>query len=90
MKPEISIEKIAKLSRLTLDESESERLYKDLLAMIDFVGKLPDTGPSGSEEQASVFREDITKSCLPREELLSNAPDRTEEFFRVPRTVKGD
>ena len=90
MKPEISIEKIAKLSRLTLDEGESERLYKDLLAMIDFAGKLPDAGPYDGEAQDSVFREDIPKSCLSREELLSNAPDRTEEFFRVPRTVKGD
>ena len=83
MKPEISIEQVAKISRITLDEGESERLYKDLIAMID-------AGLSSGEEQTSVFRGDIPKSCLSREELLANAPDRTEEFFRVPRTVKGD
>ena len=90
MKHEISVQKIAKLARLTLNEGESERLYKELCAMIDFAGRLPAELPPEENEVESVFRDDIPSEGLSRDELTENAPDAADGYFRVPRAVKGD
>jgi len=36
----------------------------------------------------NVFREDIVKESYPREEILKNAPSRTEFFFKVPKVIQ--
>jgi aspartyl-tRNA(Asn)/glutamyl-tRNA(Gln) amidotransferase subunit C len=38
-------------------------------------------------ELQNVFREDVLRPSLPREEALKNAPARTEEFFKVPKVI---
>ena len=38
-------------------------------------------------DMVNVMDPDVPHKCLPREEALENAPDRTEEFFRLPRVV---
>jgi aspartyl-tRNA(Asn)/glutamyl-tRNA(Gln) amidotransferase subunit C len=35
----------------------------------------------------NVFREDEVKPSYPREEILKNAPSRTEFFFKVPKVI---
>jgi len=35
----------------------------------------------------NVFREDVLRPSLPREEALKNAPAHTEEFFKVPKVI---
>jgi aspartyl-tRNA(Asn)/glutamyl-tRNA(Gln) amidotransferase subunit C len=37
----------------------------------------------------NVLREDEVKPSLPIEAVVGNAPDRADEFFRVPRIVEG-
>jgi hypothetical protein len=34
------------------------------------------------------FREDIAVKFMPREELLSNAPEQYDGYFQVPRTIE--
>jgi len=34
------------------------------------------------------MREDEVGSCLPQAEALANAPDRSGDFFRVPRIIE--
>jgi aspartyl-tRNA(Asn)/glutamyl-tRNA(Gln) amidotransferase subunit C len=34
------------------------------------------------------MRDDEVEPCLPRDEMLANAPDRAGEFFRVPRIIE--
>ena len=35
----------------------------------------------------NVFREDISINCITRDELLSNAPEPYNGYFRAPRTL---
>jgi aspartyl/glutamyl-tRNA(Asn/Gln) amidotransferase C subunit len=37
----------------------------------------------------NVFREDAVRQSLPIDAIVGNAPDRAEEFYRVPRIVEG-
>jgi aspartyl-tRNA(Asn)/glutamyl-tRNA(Gln) amidotransferase subunit C len=35
-----------------------------------------------------VMRDDAVAPSLPQDEALANAPDRADEFFRVPRIIE--
>ena len=41
-------------------------------------------------ENVNVFREDELKPSVDTEEALKNAPDRTDEFFKVPKVINQD
>jgi len=36
---------------------------------------------------SNVFREDVPRPCLPRDEVLSQAPDVEADRFRIPRIL---
>jgi aspartyl-tRNA(Asn)/glutamyl-tRNA(Gln) amidotransferase subunit C len=36
----------------------------------------------------NIFREDVVEPSMPTEEGLSNAPDRSGRFFRVPIIIE--
>jgi aspartyl-tRNA(Asn)/glutamyl-tRNA(Gln) amidotransferase subunit C len=36
----------------------------------------------------NVMREDSARPSLRREDALRNAPDRTDEFYRVPKIIE--
>ena len=36
---------------------------------------------------ANVFREDVPRPCLDRDEVLSQAPDVEDDRFRIPRIL---
>jgi len=38
--------------------------------------------------QFNVMRDDEPRPCFPPEEMLANAPDRSGDFFRVPRIIE--
>jgi aspartyl-tRNA(Asn)/glutamyl-tRNA(Gln) amidotransferase subunit C len=38
-------------------------------------------------ELNNVLRDDIARPSSSQEEMLKNAPDRTEEFFKVPKVI---
>jgi len=39
-------------------------------------------------EQTNVMREDISSKFMPRDELLKNAPDKHDGYFRVPAAIE--
>ncbi|MGB9711338.1 MAG: Asp-tRNA(Asn)/Glu-tRNA(Gln) amidotransferase subunit GatC [Thermodesulfovibrio sp.] len=88
------VKHIAMLSRLELDEKEIE-LYQDQLSRIlEYVEKLNEIDTTNIEptsyviELNNVFREDVVKESLPRQEALKNAPQATEKFFKVPKIIE--
>jgi len=89
------VRKVALLARLELDEEEIARQSKhinDLLAQFQKLQELDVTGiepTSHSIPIYNVFREDVARPSLPREEILQNAPDARDGFFVVPRIVEG-
>lgn len=89
------LRKIALLSRLELDESELELQNKhinDLLARFEALQALDVTGIEPTAHSIpvyNVFREDVVRPSLPREEVLQNAPEQRDGYFIVPRIVEG-
>jgi aspartyl-tRNA(Asn)/glutamyl-tRNA(Gln) amidotransferase subunit C len=80
------------LARIDLVPEERERLRLQLDRVIGFVRKLQEieTGEAstaGTSGRALSPRPDEQDECLDREEVLGQAPDREEGFFRVPRVI---
>lgn len=87
---------IAKLSKLRLSKNDIEEFTEDMNQILDYVKKLEKIDTSKVEplshplEGVNVFREDKLQKSIDREAALKNAPDRTEEFFKVPKVIKVD
>lgn len=87
------LEHLAKLARLRLSEEELSGLEKDLNAMQAYFDQLQEVDTSGVEpmdhasEGGHLLEDDTPHECLPRELALRDAPDRTEEYFRLPRVL---
>lgn len=88
------VEYVARLARLAIDDSEKTRLTRQLGEILGYVEKLGELDTSNVEPTShvvpiqNVFREDTVRPSLPRETILQNAPDRTEEFFKVPKIIE--
>jgi aspartyl-tRNA(Asn)/glutamyl-tRNA(Gln) amidotransferase subunit C len=81
---------VVTLARLELSEDELERFAGQLSAILEAVGKVAELDLSDVEptahplELSNVWAEDEPRPCLPVDEALANAPDRDNDFFRVP------
>jgi aspartyl-tRNA(Asn)/glutamyl-tRNA(Gln) amidotransferase subunit C len=88
------VEHVARLSRLALSEAEIERMREQLAAILAHIDTLRalDTEQveptSHAVPMENVMREDEPWSSLPQEAMLANAPDRSTDFFRVPRIIE--
>ena len=81
---------VAKLARLKLTDDEVEQMSGELSTILDHIETigeldLTEVAPTSHVVQLeNVLREDVPRPCLPRETALEQAPDATEEGFRVP------
>lgn len=88
------VEHVASLARLDLAEGEAERFKGQLDAILSFVEKLNQLNTEGVEPTShaipvnNVFREDTIVEPLGQERALTNAPDRADGCFRVPKVVE--
>lgn len=88
------IEYIGDLSRLELSAEEKEARKKDLTDILDYMDKLSeldtkDVAPmSHPFDEVNRFREDVVTNKDRREEMLSNAPDKKGDYFKVFKTVE--
>ncbi|GAA2069029.1 MULTISPECIES: Asp-tRNA(Asn)/Glu-tRNA(Gln) amidotransferase subunit GatC [Microbacterium] len=77
------------LARIQLNDEEVERLTGQLDAIVDNIAKVsqvatPDVvATSHPVALENVFRADVPGGELSREQVLQNAPDATEDRFRV-------
>lgn len=89
-----TLKKIAHLSRLEIDEKDTEKMLKDMSNMLTFVEKLNEVNTDGVEplttmsHEINSLREDIAKSDLNREQALQNAPKKDSTYFRVPKVLE--
>ncbi len=88
------VEHIAALARIDLTDEEVESFGEqlaqileqfELLRLLDTSG-VPPTGHAA--DLNTVTREDVAQDCLPPEDVLSNAPRREGEFFRVKAVLE--
>jgi len=89
-----TINKIASLSRIKLDDKESADYIKDLNSILDWVDQLNEVNTDNVEPLSNISsavlvqRDDIAKDTNSSEEVLENAPDKLEGFFAVPKVVE--
>ena len=95
--PKISlrdVEHVARLARLELSEADKERMRRELSNILGYIDKLRALEIEGVEPTShavpmtNVMREDASRPSFPQSDMLANAPDRTGEFFRVPRIIE--
>lgn len=88
------VEHIAGLARLWITDEEKETFVSQLSNILEYVEKLNGLDTSGVEptshviELTNVMRDDAPRPSLPPADTLGNAPDRTEEFYRVPKIIE--
>jgi aspartyl-tRNA(Asn)/glutamyl-tRNA(Gln) amidotransferase subunit C len=81
---------VARLARLRLTDDEVERMSEELSSILEHVERINELDLDGVEPTShvidveNVLRPDEPRACLPRERALENAPDATDEGFRVP------
>jgi aspartyl-tRNA(Asn)/glutamyl-tRNA(Gln) amidotransferase subunit C len=84
---------VARLARLALSDEELDRFTTQLAAVLEHAADIASLDIEGVPPTAhpfpvaNVFREDVPRSCLDRDEVLSQAPDVEDNRFRIPRIL---
>ncbi|MBL7839452.1 MAG: Asp-tRNA(Asn)/Glu-tRNA(Gln) amidotransferase subunit GatC [Cyclobacteriaceae bacterium] len=87
------LDKMAHLARLEFDGKDAEKMMHDMTAIINWVEKLNEVETTGIEPLTSMsheinsLREDKIQSQLTAEEVLKNAPRKTDTYFSVPKVL---
>jgi aspartyl-tRNA(Asn)/glutamyl-tRNA(Gln) amidotransferase subunit C len=90
----ISIGHLSRLARLSLSDEEKALYENQLNGILNYMETLNELDTKDVEptshviELVNVERDDTPRRCLRREEALMNAPDRTEQFYRVPKILE--
>ena len=88
------VEHVAKLARLDIGEDEKGTFARQLSAVLTYMDQLKEVVTAGVEPTTTVlpavnvFRDDVVRPSLPREQALANAPEQSEGFFSVPRILE--
>lgn len=89
------IRHVARLARLELSDSEIERYRVQVGAILDYIDQLKELGDLSNvepfiypAESANVTRSDETRPSIAKEDALKNAPERTGDYFVVPRVIE--
>jgi len=85
-----ALRKLAGLARLRLEDDELRRLAPEFERILEAFGALAraDLGPpANGREPCAHTRGDEPLPSLEREVLLAAAPETTEGFFVVPKTI---
>lgn len=87
------VKKVAHLARLEITPQEEEELTTQLSSILEYFQQLSeldttDVPPTTRAiDVSNITREDIQKTYEDQESLLNSAPEREENFFRVPQIM---
>ena len=87
------VKKVAKLSRISLDDSKLESLSKDLISILNFVEQLNKLDTNEIKPLTSIIdksldaRDDTVSDGQIKDQILKNSPEKNEDFFIVPKVV---
>jgi aspartyl-tRNA(Asn)/glutamyl-tRNA(Gln) amidotransferase subunit C len=91
-----TVRHVALLSRLSLDENELEKQSEQLESILSYISKLNELDTKNVLPTShalntlkNVFRKDVPKRSLTPDSALENAPDREDNFFKVPQIIEG-
>ena len=89
-----TLQKLAHLSRLELDPSKEDTYIKDLEEVLTWVEKLNELDTEGVEPltnmsfEVNAFRNDEVSNTIEYDRALKNAPDKDEDYFKVPKVLE--
>jgi aspartyl-tRNA(Asn)/glutamyl-tRNA(Gln) amidotransferase subunit C len=89
MLSEEEVKKVAEMARIELTDAEVTKFQKDLSSVLDYVDVLKEVDTEGLEIVSSVTGlENVTRADVPRlidyqEEIMANAPERKDKFYKV-------
>lgn len=85
------VEHVAKLARLELSEEEIGKYTEQFSNILDYFNQLSEVNTENIGPMAhaipmvNVMREDKVKLPYTRDEILANAPQEEDGFFKVPK-----
>jgi aspartyl-tRNA(Asn)/glutamyl-tRNA(Gln) amidotransferase subunit C len=88
------VEHVARLARLELGDEDKARMRRELDGILSYIDKLraldtEDVEPtSHAVPVTNVMRDDLVQPSFPQSDMLANAPDRSGDFFRVPKIIE--
>ena len=88
------ISKLENLARLKLTDNEKAHLLTELSAMIDMFTKIGEVNTHDSEplihmtDNVNVMRADVEEYYLNTDEFLQNAPEHSDNYFKVPKVIE--
>lgn len=88
------VRKVARLSRIAVDDARLEPLAGELNTIISWIEQLNEVDIEGVEPMTSVvaaklpMREDKVTDGSKADQVLANAPKSEDGFFVVPRAVE--
>tara|TARA_Y100001978_G_C23644485_1_gene410017 strand:+ start:98 stop:388 length:291 start_codon:yes stop_codon:yes gene_type:complete len=87
-------EKIAKLAKIKLSEEDIDEYSKDLSKILTWIDKLKEVDVSETEPVTSVNntklqerKDELLLKLMDKKNLLSNAPEKNEDYFKVPKVI---
>ncbi len=87
------VRKVALLARLKLTDAEEQQFTEQLSSILDYVQQLDELNTENVEpttraiELSNITRQDDLKPFEDRESILDIAPDREDDFFKVPKIL---
>jgi aspartyl-tRNA(Asn)/glutamyl-tRNA(Gln) amidotransferase subunit C len=88
------VEHVARLARLALSPEEIDTFTGQMDAILAYVDTLKELDTDGiiptshAVPVENAFREDAVRPSIGVDNALANAPDRVEDFFRVPKVIE--
>ncbi len=89
-----TVKKIARLSRIAIDDAEAEKMVGELNGILEWVEQLGEVDVTGVEPMTAVIanstrlRDDVVTDGDVRDKVLANAPAREGSFFGVPKVIE--
>ena len=88
------VKKVAKLSRISLDDNNIDSLSKDLASILTFVEKLNELDTKEIKTLKSIAdktleaRNDFVDDGKIKNDILKNSPEKNDDFFIVPKVIE--
>jgi aspartyl-tRNA(Asn)/glutamyl-tRNA(Gln) amidotransferase subunit C len=97
------VKRVAELAYLELTTDEEARMQRDLNAILGYIDQLNELDTSSVEPMAQVaeilggasgdlrsdaLRADAPRPSLPRDRVMTSAPETDGRFFKVPKVIE--
>jgi len=93
---EATVRHVAHLARLNLSDEEVARFADQLSAILEYMAQLNELNTEAIPPTAhplpvtNVFRDDRIRASWTPAQALHNAPQRQDDFFKVPKVLEQD